>query len=159
MKRLGQIVGLATELGMAMGLTAASLVVLGLLAGRWIDERLGTSPVASLLLIVAGAIAGQLAIYRLALRSTRRLSSTGEQKALTQGVLANETLSALGFALRLLVLMVAPTLVGLGLGLLLATRLGTSGLPVPILALFGFAVGLYGAFRLARARRSHHAGG
>jgi hypothetical protein len=30
MKRLGEVIGLATELGLAMGLTAAGLVVLGL---------------------------------------------------------------------------------------------------------------------------------
>ncbi|MBN1402741.1 MAG: AtpZ/AtpI family protein [Anaerolineae bacterium] len=149
MKRLGQIVGLATELGMGMGLTAASLVILGLVAGRWLDDRLGTDPVASILLILAGAIAGQLAIYRLAMRSSRALSSEGRH-----GAIAQETLSALGFALRLLGLMVAPTLIGLGAGLALDARLATGGLALLILALSGFGVGLYGAFRLVRSRRT-----
>jgi F0F1-type ATP synthase assembly protein I len=149
MKRLGQIVGVATELGMGMGLTAASLVILGLVAGRWIDDRLGTNPVASILLILAGAIAGQLAIYRLAMRSVGRLSLDGQHKAL-----ARETLVALGFALRVLGVMVAPTLLGLGVGLVLDARLGTTGLAPLILALSGFGVGLYGALRLVRARRT-----
>jgi F0F1-type ATP synthase assembly protein I len=149
MKRLGQIIGVATELGMGMGLTAASLVILGLVAGRWIDARLGTSPVASILLILAGAIAGQLAIYRLALRSTAHLSVDGQPRAL-----ARETLSALGFALRLLGVMVAPILLGLGLGLALDARLGTTGLALLILALSGFGLGLYGALRLVRSRRA-----
>ena len=56
MKRLGRIVGLATELGMTMGLTAAGFVIVGLWAGRWLDAKLGTSYLATLLLLVVGAL-------------------------------------------------------------------------------------------------------
>ena len=78
MKRFSQIIGAATELGLTMGLMAAGLIVAGLSLGRWLDSRLGTNPLATLLLLVAGAIAGQIAIYRLAVRSAARSVGRGE---------------------------------------------------------------------------------
>lgn len=145
MKRLGRTIGLASELGMAMGLTAAGFVVLGLVLGRWIDARLGTRPVASLISLVAGAIIGQIAIYRLAMRSARRLSAQGDGEAM-----AGRVSSALGTAVRVLAIMLVPALAGLALGLLLDALLGSGALTTLLLAIIGSMLGLVGSVRFVR---------
>ena len=42
MKRLGRAIGVATELGVTMGLMAAGLVILGLWLGRRLDASLAS---------------------------------------------------------------------------------------------------------------------
>lgn len=148
MKRLGRTIGLASELGMAMGLTAAGCVVLGLVLGRWIDARLGTRPVASLISLVVGAVAGQFAIYRLAMRSARRLSTLENGDAL-----AGQMSSALGRAMRVLALMVVPALAGLGIGVLLDALLGGGMLMTLFLAVIGSVLGLVGSVRYVQQSR------
>jgi F0F1-type ATP synthase assembly protein I len=143
MKRLGQIVGTATELGLTMGLTAAGLVALGLVVGRWLDARLGTDPVATILLTVAGAVAGQIALYRLARASAARLAAPQARLAL-----GRDGLSAVGLALGVLALLVLPGLAGLALGLLL----GGEGWLTPVLVIAGFGLGLLGILVLLRRR-------
>ena len=148
MKRLGRIVGLATELGMTMGLTAAGLVVLGLVAGRWIDARLGTSPFGTILLVIAGAVAGQIAVYRLVTRTTRRRSEDSRSVLHAQDILA-----ALGLALRALAMIASPSLIGAIVGLWIDRRLGTGITATLILVLGGLVAGFVGAIRLTQARR------
>jgi len=150
MKRLGEVIGLATELGLAMGLTAAGLVVLGLWLGRWLDARLGTNPWATILLLVAGAVAGQVAIYRLAIRSTRRLSAN-ERTALTP----QDAASATGQALQVLALVALPGIVGLALGMWIDHLLGTRVIATLILVLGGLIAGVIGALRLTQSARAH----
>ena len=43
-KRWFRAIGLATELGLSMGLLSAGLVLLGLVLGRAIDTRLASAP-------------------------------------------------------------------------------------------------------------------
>lgn len=135
MKRFGRVVVVATELGMTMGLTAAGLVVLGLLLGRWLDARLGTDSLITLVLLIAGAVAGQVAMYRLAMDSSRRLSTTGDQGAFS----SHSALRRLGLALRVLLAMVLPGLAGLALGLWLDRMLGTRIVVTLVLAFGGLA--------------------
>ncbi len=149
MKRLGHLLGVATELGITRGLIAAALVLLGLWVGRWLDSRLGISPVATILFLLAGAVAGQLAIYRLAKRSAKLLSADTEH-ALT----ARQAAGALGMALRMLALIALPVLFGLLLGVWLDQLLQTRVLLTLLLALGGFVAGLVGTVRLIYASRS-----
>jgi F0F1-type ATP synthase assembly protein I len=146
--RLGHLVGLATELGFTMGLSAAGLVVLGLVAGRWLDARLGTGPIATVVLIIAGAVAGQLATYRLVTRTTRRLSQD------PQGFLyAEDALAALGLALRALAIIALPSLIGISIGLLVDRWLGTGIAATLLLVLSGLVIGLKGALHLTQMQR------
>lgn len=133
-----------------MGLTAAGLVVLGLVLGRWLDARLGTAPLATLLCIVVSAVAGQIAIYRLALSSAERLSAS-TRSALRLG----DALAGAGFALRVLAVMILPGLAGLGLGLWLDRLLSTRAIATLVLALGGVVLGLVLALRLAYRRRAN----
>ncbi|NLG50120.1 MAG: AtpZ/AtpI family protein, partial [Chloroflexi bacterium] len=137
MKRMGHLIGVATELGLTMGLIAAALVLMGLWFGRWLDSRLGISPVATILFLLAGAIAGQLAIYRLAKRSAQLLSADAEH-ALT----VRQAAGTLGLAIRTLALIALPVLVGLLFGVWLDRVLQTRVLLTLVLALGGFVAGL-----------------
>lgn len=78
MRDKGQITGLATELGMTMGLTAAGLIFLGLWVGRQVDALLGTKPYATVMLLIAGIVIGQISIIRLAIRSRDYLNQHDE---------------------------------------------------------------------------------
>jgi len=142
-KRFGRVVGVATELGVTMGLMAAGLAVLGLWLGRRIDASLNTSPFATIAFALAGAVAGQIAIYRLAMRSARRLSATGES-----ALPGREVLSSIGLGLRLLALVVLPGLLGLALGIWIDRTLGTGGIAILILVLAGTLAGFVGSLRL-----------
>lgn len=147
MKQRARAIGLATELGITLGVTAAGLVVLGLWLGRWLDARLGTSPFATMLLLLAAAIAGQIAIYRLAIRATRRLSA-GAHSVLN----SREVLSALGLSLRVLALMSLPALAGLALGTWMHHLLGSGIWVTALLALGGLVGGSISSLRVARSR-------
>ncbi len=149
MKRFGEIFGAATELGLTMGFMAAGLIAAGLWLGRWLDSRLGTSPYATLLLLIAGAIAGQIAIYRLAVRSTARLSADEKHP-----VSAGDAISALRIALLVLGLLAVPGLLGLLLGIWLNRAWNVSLWVALILMLIGLLGGLVGAMRVARSMRS-----
>lgn len=146
MKRLGNVIGQATELGITMGVMAAGLVVLGLWAGRWLDSRLGTNPFATLLLIVSGAIAGQISVYRLATRSAKRLSENARHS-----LHAQDAVAALGTALKVLALIGLPGVVGIVLGLWIDRLLGTSILFTLVLVLGGSVLGIMGSLRLVYA--------
>lgn len=147
MKRTGRIVGLATELGMSMGLTAAGLAVLGLVFGRWLDARFGTSPILTIAFILAGAVAGQMALYRLATRSARRLSAGPNH-----GVDARDALSSAALGLRMLALMTLPALAGLLLGLWTDSQIDTEPVATLVLTTGGLFGGLLYAVRLAKRR-------
>ena len=149
MKRLGRVIGLATQLGMAMGLTAAGLVCLGLWAGRTVDAEFGTSPLATMLLSIMGAIAGQFAVYRLATRSARRSSGNAGTTRHSRG-----TFTAARLGLRVCALVTLPGFAGLALGLWIDRMAGTVVLFTALLALGGFLVGLLGCLRLVSAVRA-----
>ena len=146
MKRFGRVVVVATELGMAMGLTASGMVVLGLLLGRWLDARFATGSLITLVLLVAGAVVGQAAMYRLAMDSSRRLSAAGAQDTLS----SHDTLRRLSLALRVLLAATLPGLAGVALGLWLDRALGTRIAVTLVLACGGLAAGVALSLRLAR---------
>ncbi len=146
MKQFGRAIGLATELGLMMGLTAAGMVLVGLLAGRWVDAKLGTKPFATILLMVAGAGAGQVAIYRLAVRSVGRLP-LGDKHVLN----AREAATAIGPALRVLILLASLGLGGIALGAWL-DRLAGTGVLFTLICVIGSSIaGLVGSVYLVRS--------
>jgi F0F1-type ATP synthase assembly protein I len=148
MKRVGQIAGLATELGVTMGLTSAGLVFLGLWAGRQLDALLGTKPYATIVLLVLGVIAGQVAIIRLAVRSRQYLLQQ-EEHAFT----LRDATTGLLTAAKALALVALPALLRL-LGLWLDHALDTGVLFSLALVVIGLVVGVAGLLHLAESVRS-----
>jgi hypothetical protein len=146
MKRLGRTVALASELGISMGLMAAGFMVLGLFGGKWIDSQLGTMPFATIFLTIAGAIAGQIAIYRLVRRSVSRLT---EQKERIYQL--PDVFSALMLAVRTLALMIVPTLAGIGVGFASTEKGRTRIIVTLVFALGGLAAGFVGSLHMARS--------
>ncbi len=59
--RAGAYLALFSEIGFVLLVT----VLLGVLAGKWADDRLGTLPIFVLVGFLVGLAAGGLAIYRL----------------------------------------------------------------------------------------------
>ena len=135
---------------MTMGLTAAGLVILGLFLGRWLDSQLGTAPIVTLTLLIAGAVAGQIAMYRLAVGSSRRLSADAAQDARP----LPDALPRVSLALRVLSVVVLPGLIGLALGLWVDHALQTRIIATLILTLGGLAAGVMGSLRLMHTARS-----
>lgn len=138
MKNFGRVIGLATELGLRLGLTAAGLVVLGLIVGRWVDARLGTAPWATLAGILLGAVVGQVALYRLVTSAVERFVVSPRLELSSD---ANAPLGK-GFALQVLVALFLLGPAGFGLGLWLDQLLGTKPVLTLLFALGGIGFGL-----------------
>ena len=150
MKGLGRAIGMASELGVTMGLMAAGFVVLALLGGRWLDARLGTTPVATIVGAICGAIAGQVALFSMAARFVEALSS--QEDAGSGLTLAGDTvkLGARAFALG-----IVPALVGLVVGRWLDSLIGGGIYVTAVLAFVGPLLGLFFAVRMVRTARIH----
>ncbi|HLZ08435.1 MAG TPA: AtpZ/AtpI family protein [Chloroflexota bacterium] len=58
-----------------LGLTMVVSILIGLVAGQWIDARLGTSPWALVVLLLVGIAAGIFGVVRLVSRSIDVASS------------------------------------------------------------------------------------
>jgi hypothetical protein len=65
---LGAYLALFTEIGLVLLVTILACV----LAGYWLDERLGTLPIFAMLGLFAGLTIGGLAVYRLITRFLAR---------------------------------------------------------------------------------------
>ncbi len=144
---LGRAVGLASELGLAMGLMSALIVGSCLALGRWLDRLLASSPVLTIVLLVAGALAGQAVLLRMALSATTQIGE-GARHAVDRSSLRR----SFGMALRFLLLGVLPPLVGAVLGMALDRSLGTSILATVVLAVVGLAAGTVLLLRLVRSQ-------
>ncbi len=147
MKQMGQITGLATELGVTMGLTSAGLVFLGLWAGREIDALLGTDPYATILLLALGVITGQVLIIRLAIRSRQQLMQQEEQ-----AYTLRDAAGTLWTAVKALGLVAVPALLRL-LGLWLDQTMDTGVLFSLVLVVIGLVIGAAGLLHLAESVR------
>ncbi len=148
MKRVSRIAGLATELGVTMGLTSSGLVFLGLWAGRQLDALLGTKPYATIGLLALGVITGQVAIIRLAIRSRQYLLTQEEHEFTFRDAVAG--LLTAGKALALVAL---PALLRL-LGLWLDGVFETGVLFSLSLVVIGLVVGVAGLLHLAETVRT-----
>jgi F0F1-type ATP synthase assembly protein I len=146
---VSRAIGLASELGIAMGLMAAAMLLGALALGRWLDRALGSSPWLTIILLLTGAISSQIVLYRMAANSVSQLNQ-GAQHALDGAGLRRAT----RLAATALLLAVAPALLGIGLGFALDRLLGTAILLTVLLALVGFVAGMVLLLRLVRAHHS-----
>ncbi len=137
---------LASELGTTMGLVTAGLAVAGLLFGIWVDQTLGTRPLATIGCLVLGALAGLLGMIDLAQSTARQLNRAAARH---QRLRTAFSLHDLGRALRLVLWVIlattGPPLVGLVLGMWLDGLLGCK----PLFAILLPALGALSALLLA----------
>ena len=68
----------ALSMGSRGGLLVAGPVLLGLVAGYWLDGRLGTLPWITLGLTLLGAVLGPIAAYRWIMDAVQRRTQMGE---------------------------------------------------------------------------------
>lgn len=61
------ILALASELGFSIAIP----IGLGVLAGSWLDKRLGTAPALTLILLLIGVVIGMANLYSLVRRTTK----------------------------------------------------------------------------------------
>lgn len=73
--RSGKQFKVYSQLG-AVGLELAISTVLGLLAGQWVDSKLGTQPAVTIFGLVLGVVAGFRSLIRAARKATADLSSS-----------------------------------------------------------------------------------
>ena len=147
-QKLRGIIGLATELGLTMGLTVAGLVVGSLYLGRRLDAWLGIGPLGTIASTFGGAIASQLAVYAIAARAVERVSADAGHARQAIGGLA-----LLGVGLRTLSMITLPGVLGLALGAWIDRTAGTGATATILLTLLGPLAGLCVSVRMLRARR------
>ena len=149
---------LATQLGMTMGLMTVGAVVAGLFLGSWIDRQLGTRPVATLICIVTGVLAGSLGMVHLAQSAVRQLNAAAARQV---AVRTPFTAPDLGRACLLIVELILVTLVPIGLGLWLGAQLdgALQTRPVCTVVLGGLSVAVSrGGVYVLTARAARRAG-
>jgi len=145
-KRMGRAVSIATELGLTMGVMTALLVVGGLVLGRWVDGQLGSSPVGAVGGLLVGAILGQVVMLRMARNAAEEMRSADQRKLST----IQPSREPLKLAAETLTLMVAPPLVGFGIGYGASRLFAIGSLFTVVLVLVGVLVGLFLTVRYAR---------
>ena len=144
MNWLGRVMGVAMELGLSIGLVAAVLVGGGIWLGRWLDERYGSQPIATVTLLLTGLIVSQVAVFRLAAEAYQELSTDAERAWSMRSAGR-----ALGLALRWLALIALPGCLGLFIGLQLTKHFGAPLWVTMGLVLALSVAGFYLAGRLA----------
>lgn len=155
MKNLYRPLALATELGMTMGLMTVSTVLAGLFLGLWLDSQLGTRPLATLLFIGAGTVAGLLGTINLARSATRQIDAAVAQHGEARTAFTTRDLGrALLLVLQLIVATLVPVGAGLVVGFWLDRTLGSRPIftiALAVMSIIGALVGVY--FITARAAR------
>ncbi len=145
-KQLLRPLMLASELGMTMGFITAGMVAAGLALGLWADRMLGTRPLATIVCLVLGALAGLLGMIDLAQSTARQLD-----RRTTRPIRLWAAFSArdLGHALRLVLFVFSVTIGflggGLGLGIWLSRLLGWS----PMFTIVLLSLGVLGTLLMA----------
>lgn len=139
MNWLGRVMGVAMELGLSIGLTAAVLVGGGIWLGRWLDARYNSHPIATVTLLLTGLVVSQVAVFRLASEAYAELSADTDRPWSVRNAG-----KAIGLALRWLALIALPGCLGLFIGLQLTRHFGaplwiTMGL-VLALSVVGFII-------------------
>jgi ATP synthase protein I len=155
MKQVARALALATQLGVTMGLMTVGTVLAGLFLGTWVDRHFGTRPLATLLFVLMGMLAGLLGTINLAQSTMRQLNAAASQQVDARTAFSAR---ALGRALFLVAALIAVTLAPVGLALYLGLQLDRAANSSPtytiILAAVGVIVALVGVFLVtARAAR------
>jgi len=144
---VGHVLGIASELGITMGLVSAAMLLGCLALGRWLDRLLSSAPVLTIALLVVGALASQVSLYYMAVRASAQINR-GARPILSRAGLAR----TVGLVARVFLFAVLPALVGAVLGILLDQLLRTSILLTAVLTLLGFATGVICLLRWVRGR-------
>ncbi|MGQ9683422.1 MAG: AtpZ/AtpI family protein [Anaerolineae bacterium] len=146
-----QPLALATQLGVTMGLLTVITAVGGLFLGLWIDRRLGTRPLATLILVLLGVLIGLLGTVNLARSAQRTLDAATAARVRPR---TSFTARDLGRALLLIVELAAVTLVPIGITLWLGRILVPAAGGVPaltvVLAVLGALIALAGVYLVSR---------
>ena len=143
MKDVFRSLGIATQ----VGLTVVASILIPLFLGLWLDDRLGTTPCATLIFVIVGILVGSISTYRLA-------SSLVEQAGLKQEVgrevlpSLKDSLGSLALTAQMGLMLAVPLLVGFFLGLWIDTKLHTIPWAILLLTALGISVGSVGAYRL-----------
>ncbi len=143
MKDVFRSLGIATQ----VGLMVVASILISLFLGLWLDDKLGTTPCATLILVVVGILVGSISTYRLA-------SSLVEKAGLKRGVKTGVILSlkdafgSLALAAEMGLLLAGSVLVSLFLGLWIDAKLDSRPWATLLLAALGILVGSVGVSRL-----------
>ncbi|MGD9029904.1 MAG: AtpZ/AtpI family protein [Anaerolineae bacterium] len=129
-------------LGLQISAVVVAAVLGGLFSGLWVDRRLGTSPWATLLMVVLGTFVAVVGVYRL-------LSPLVAKVAEGQEMEWGESLRSLLVVARIGFAVITPVLIGFFLGLWLDGRLDTTPWLSLALAVLGAVGGLAGAWSLS----------
>jgi F0F1-type ATP synthase assembly protein I len=157
MKQVARALALATQLGVTMGLMTVGTVLAGLFLGTWVDRQFGTRPLATLLFVLMGTLAGLLGTVNLARSTMQQLNTAASQQVEARTAFSAR---ALGRAIVLVVALIVVTLAPVGLGLYFGLQLDRATHSSPtytiVLATVGIITALVGVFLVTvrAARRS-----
>ena len=137
-------------LGTQIAVVVIVAVLGGLFLGLWIDRKLGSSPWVTLLLLGLGTLVAVISCYRVMASAAANLSASQKVKQ-EAGLSGGEFLRPLAFTAQVGLVIIAPPLVGLLLGLWVDGWLDTRPWVTLILVVTGSVGGLVGAWRLSSA--------
>ena len=143
MKDVFRSLGIATQ----VGLTVVASILIPLFLGLWLDDRLGTTPCATLIFVIVGILVGSLSTYRLA---SSLVEKAGLKQEVGREVLPSlkDSLGSLALTAQMGLMLAVPLLVGFFLGLWIDTKLHTIPWAILLLTALGISVGSVGAYRL-----------
>jgi F0F1-type ATP synthase assembly protein I len=143
MKDVFRSLGIATQ----VGLMVVASILISLLLGLWLDDKLGTAPCATLILTIVGVLVGCMSTYRLASSLVEKAGLKREVKA---GVVLSlkDAFGSLALAAQMGLLLAGSVLVSLFLGLWIDARLDSRPWATLLLAALGILIGSVGVSRL-----------
>ncbi len=143
MKDVFRSLGIATQVGL-MGVAS---ILVSLFLGLWLDGKLGTTPCATLVLVMVGILVGSISTYRLA---SSLVEKAGLKQEVGEEVLPSlkDSLGSLALTAQMGLMLAIPLLVGFFLGLWIDTKLHTIPWAILLLTALGILVGSAGAYRL-----------
>jgi len=141
--------GIFRSLGIAtrVGFVVVASILIPLLLGLWIDDKLGTGPWITLILSILGVLAGCMSTYRMALSLVREAGLTREAESEVMLSL-RDAVGPLTLAAQMGLLLAASVLGGLFLGLWIDARLDSLPWATMLFAALGIMVGTVGTSRL-----------
>jgi ATP synthase protein I len=143
MKDIFRSLGIATQ----VGLMVVASILIPLLLGLWLDDKLDTSPWITLILTVVGVLIGFTSTYRLA---SSLVEKAGLKREVKTGVVLSlkDAFGSLALAAQMGLLLAGSVLGGLFLGLWIDARLDSRPWATILFAAFGILVGSVGVNRL-----------
>jgi F0F1-type ATP synthase assembly protein I len=143
MKDVFRSLGIATQVGLMVVVS----ILITLLLGLWLDDKLGTTPCATLILTVVGVLVGCISTYRLAVSLVEK---AGLKREVKTGVVLGlkDAFGSLALAAQMGLLLAGSVLVSLFLGLWIDARLDSRPWATLLLAALGILIGSVGVSRL-----------